>query len=330
MNKCLVTKLNGSVTNNDTLLKVGEMRIKILPVAVKNDATQMLSIGVSNPTKLDIIGNAYFTDKLLSENKGKSITIQNNNVPVFVSDSCEISILYKYNIKSLDIHYNGQTSPIYAKNKEFSLDSLEYSTQTAFLNIHDTQVSGDISALKNLTGLTVLELGNTQVSGDISALKNLTGLTILGLSNTQVSGDISALKNLTGLTTLGLSNTQVSGDISALKNLTGLTTLGLSGLNEISGPISDIPDSVLFISNAKGSSVFTWKDTNRKYILALEKIHCSNIDKLLIDMSKLEAKFKDDNVYSKKIGLIGTRTSASDEAVATLQSKGYTVSVTPA
>ena len=329
MNKCLVTKLNGSVTNNDTLLKVGEMRIKILPVEVKNEATQMLSIGVSNPTKLDIIGNAYFTDKLLSENKGKSITIQ-DSTPVFVSDSCEISILYKYNIKSLDIHYNGQTSPVYAKNKEFSLGSLEYSTQTVFLNIHDTQVSGDISALKNLTGLSTLDLSNTQVSGDISALKNLAGLSTLDLSNTQVSGDISALKNLAGLTTLGLSNTQVSGDISALKNLAGLTTLGLGGLNEISGPISDIPDSVLFISNAKGSSVFTWKDTNRKYILALEKIHCSNIDKLLIDMSKLEAKFKDDNVYSKTIGLIGTRTSASDGAVATLQSKGYTVSITPA
>ena len=36
------------------------------------------------------------------------------------------------------------------------------------------------------------------------------------------------------------------------------------------------------------------------------------------------------DIYLKTISATGTRTSASDAAVQTLQSKGYTVSITPA
>ena len=45
-------------------------------------------------------------------------------------------------------------------------------------------------------------------------------------------------------------------------------------------------------------------------------------------MSKMNANFGGSQVFFKTIGLIGTRTSASDAAVQTLQSKGYTVSIT--
>ena len=47
-------------------------------------------------------------------------------------------------------------------------------------------------------------------------------------------------------------------------------------------------------------------------------------------MSALEANFGGSQTWYKTISLIGTRTSASDAAVQTLQSKGYTVSITPA
>ena len=47
-------------------------------------------------------------------------------------------------------------------------------------------------------------------------------------------------------------------------------------------------------------------------------------------MATLEAKFAGEDSWYKTISLIGNRTSASDAAVQTLQSKGYTVSITPA
>jgi len=91
-----------------------------------------------------------------------------------------------------------------------------------------TSVSGDISAMQNLTSLTYLYLNNTSVSGDISAMQNLTSLITINLSVTSVSGDISAAQNLTSLTGMNLNNTSVSGDISAVQNLTSLTYLNLS------------------------------------------------------------------------------------------------------
>ena len=47
-------------------------------------------------------------------------------------------------------------------------------------------------------------------------------------------------------------------------------------------------------------------------------------------MKDLTAEFGGSEIWYKSISLNGTRTSASDAAVKTLQQKGYTVSITPA
>ena len=203
-------------------------------------------------------------------------------------------------------------------------------TALTYLNLANSQVTGDIANLKGLTALTSLNLANSQVTGDITNLKGLTALTSLSMPNSQVTGDIANLKNLTALTSLSLSNTNVTGDIANLKNITRLgKELMLKGLN-LTGNIGDLPNEVLFVTNKEGKGNFTWTTSSRTNILAMENIACDNIDKLLQDMSKMNANFAGQQAYHKTISLIGTRTSASDAAVQTLQSKGYTVSIIPA
>ena len=90
-------------------------------------------------------------------------------------------------------------------------------------------VSGDLSALQNLTQLQDLNLSNTQVSGSLSFLQNLTQLQGLSLSNTQVSGSLSFLQSLTQLQHLDLNNTQVSGSVTSLPQLTDLAYLFVGG-----------------------------------------------------------------------------------------------------
>ena len=97
------------------------------------------------------------------------------------------------------------------------------------LSLKDNKLT-DISALKDLKGLTTLDLSYNKQLTDISVLKDLKGLNTLNLSNNKIA-DISALKDLKGLNTLNLSNNKIV-DISALKDLKGLTTLDLSG-NEL-------------------------------------------------------------------------------------------------
>lgn len=228
MNKTLITKLKG-VVNNDNILKLGEMRIRIAKVANPTDATQGFGITVNKPVTAKIIGDGYFTNKTLSANLGNTMNLNTGSNGIWVSnDGVEISIIEKYSITEVTNSYPGQSSGVYGENIDLDLSSFKYSTSLTGLDIHDSQISGNIGDLKNLTALTFLGLHNTQVSGDIKDLKNLTALTFLSLHNTQVSGDIGYLKNLASLRILSLSNTQVISDIKELKDLTTLTSLSLA------------------------------------------------------------------------------------------------------
>ena len=74
---------------------------------------------------------------------------------------------------------------------------------------------------------------------------------------------------------------------------------------------------------------FTWSNRPSDYkILAIGGCNLgTNVDQMLIDQAKLDAG---DTYYQKNIDVKGTRTSASDAAVTTLQGKGFTISVIPA
>ena len=141
------------------------------------------------------------------------------------------------------------------------------------------------------------------------------------------------MKNLTALTSLDFSNTKVSGDIANIYFAIRGTkkVFNIAYCDNLSGDLASIPNNILFLNNAKGNSKFTWtKGSSRTNILASAGLHCANIDDMLNDMANMTASFAGQETYYKTINLIGTRTSASDAAVQTLQSKGYTVSVTPA
>jgi hypothetical protein len=323
MRKCLVTKLNGS-SNNSNLLRIGEMRIKFNKVSNPTEITQCVILNVSRDTKLEIIGEGYFTDSSLVQNKGKNLTILANVITeVYVSNNdIELAILDKYAITSISVkaNYNG--------NLSFDIESLKYSTSITYLYFANTSISGDISALNNLTALTGIDLTNIKVCGDISALNNLTALTNFRAGNTNINGDIKALKNLTSLTNINFTNTNISGDISNLKNLTKVIKMEFKNVTGLTGDMGTLPDNILFFTG--GSGMFTWTTSSRTYILATEMARCNKIDDMLNDMAAKTAKFAGDEVWYKSISLIGTRTSASDAAVQTLQSKGYTVSITPA
>lgn len=83
-----------------------------------------------------------------------------------------------------------------------------------------------------------------------------------------------------------------------------------------------------------GSGVgYTWssRPSSSKIIAIPNKATMGNIDKMLQDQAQCQVGFtSSDNTSYKTITVAGTRTSASDAAVAALQSKGYTVSIAKA
>ena len=334
MSKCLVTKLNGS-SNNSELLRLGEMRIGISKVDSPNHWTQGFNIIVNKLTVLEIIGDGHFTDVNLTANNGKKITLNPNVAQnVYVSNgNFEVAVLDKYALVSIWDYdtYSEGNSTYSQKNKSISdIGFFKYSTALTNISLVNTQISGDIANLKNLTALTSLSISSKNISGDIANLKNLTTLTRLKLPNTQVSGDIANLKTLTSLTSLELSNTQIplTGEISALSTLSKCKTMSLQ-FSKLTGDLAILPDACCLVSLYfdKGS-VFTWSTRQSSaYIISLGQASLSsNVDKMLQDQAQCQIA----STTNKIISVTGTRTSASDAAVETLQQKGYTISITKA
>ena len=329
MGKCLITKLSGSV-QNDSLLRIGEFRVRVSTVESPTADSQRFSVKNTKDTQLRIIGDGYFTNETLSENKGKVMDIAaNTETLVYYSNGdYEIVVSEKYSLLSIGIFLSTDWKDFKGK-LSFDIESLKYSPNIIRVMLSNTQVTGDISVLGKLTGLVSIFLSNTQVTGDISVLGKLTRLTKLELYRTQVTGDIAVLGKLTGLGDIpNISYTKVTGDISVYQN-TKVTQIQLVGTS-VSGDLSVLPNNVLWVQ-VRNTGMFTWTGIkNRTNILALEQCKCDKIDAFLNDMATLEAKFAGEQSWYKTISLIGTRTSASDAAIQTLQSKGYTVSITPA
>lgn len=400
MGKCLVTKLNG-VVDNSNLLKIGELRIKIVSAPNPSKFTQGMSLKFTEPTEVSIVGDGYFTDENLSANYGKVKTItserffiSNGNYDLSIKNKYKVSFIstinkdvsgnniayYKY-INIDELKYSNSLTWIDASNIDGDISAFKNALSLEFIGLSKTNITGDISVFANNTTLNSIYLTSTDITGDISAFKNNTALTIADLSNTNVTGSISAFSNNIALTSLYLNNTNVTGNISvfsnntALKsvilnntNITGdisvfnnmtkleslninytsvygdisafrncnLSRINISNIGNLTGDLAKLPAKCYYIALGDDASknVFNW--TNRdtaEYIIAWSgTAKVTNVDDMLIGMAKCTAypDIATLPTWQKTINIVGTRTSASDSALATLQQKGYTVSVTSA
>lgn len=312
MNKCLVTKLNGS-SDNTNLLKIGEMRVLMKKVDSPDKNSRGIQLIVNKEANLGIIGDGYFTDETFTENKGRTFNVQPNTLTkVYVSNTdCELSIPDKYSLVTF-IDQATSGNPL-QKNKEISnIDIFKYSYNLTNLNIANSSISGDIKDLKSLSLLDTLVIPYTNVTGNINSLISCTKLRSVLLVNTKEPfvGDMGSFKNASNLKNISIKNAKLYGDLATL------------------------PASLRFASfdSDRGSS-FTWSSRpSSANIIAIEgNANLTNIDKMLQDQAQCQVGFtSSDSVYYKTISVAGNRTSASDDAVATLQQKGYTISIAKA
>lgn len=310
MNKCFITKLPSSV-DNDNLPVLGQLRINWLKQnnLTDNDAR---AIGLSTNDSITVkVSGAHLTDNTLASNLGntKTITAADGLVWLWVSNEADaiLTIDNKYSLTVLN----------------FCIPGKEFVARTAYFDIDD---------IRYCTNLTTLSAIKTKISGDIDAISNITALTFVLLIATQVSGDISAVSKLTNLNTIGLSNTQISGAIDNLAGLTKISeNLQLQSLALV-GDMSKIPAKVAFVSqiNRKIDTNFTWTANGRQNatLLAMEgsiPFDTASMDNMLIDQATCTVSPSATNSWEKIIAVKGTRTSASDAAVATLQNMGVTI-----
>lgn len=297
--KCLVTKLNGAV-QNELIPKIGEKVIHF------SKTKNSFSFANSDSTTLKLIGDeCYFTDSTYSQNYGK-----NSNVDAY--NGISYKTFYVYAPKGADLIINVYNNKVLQLSDcEFDTSSLYFSSKsrnaTIITNCQTPQVSLE-SLLKDRSINGVLELDCAY--GDINAVKNQTGLTTCALYSSGVYGDLSSLSSLNNLGIVNLKKSKVTGDLSKLP----------------SSVYCSIFDSAISLS-------WDGERDSSSYIMAINDTPTiNNVDKMLINQAKCRA-YTSENATSTPwnftISVKGTRTSASDSAVAELQSKGYTVFVTP-
>jgi hypothetical protein len=201
------------------------------------------------------------------------------------------------------------------------LTELYYAGATAF--------SGDVADLpRSLIYLTLSNGSDTNtLSGDISDLPtNLYSFDIRG--NNTIGGDISDIPSSVRLIILYGSNT-LTGVLSGISGKTIYYFL-VGGANTISGNLSDLPSMLyqLYISGNNTidsyTSGHTWSSSiylNFSIIpVSPGGLSFTEIDNLIIDLSTSVTTMRNPSVSADLRGANASRTSASDSAIALLNS----------
>lgn len=318
MGKCLVTKLNGSVNNND-LLRIGEC-----VVSVESSAADelLLQVDLGN-TKYYCEQSHKSGEEIVSAGSKKQL-VSWTDIKSTSAGLYRFHFLNKYSIRGL------LEKSIKGINEINQVNYLNNITKIAFtLNSDDVF---DLNVLKQSTSLTLVSLAGN-ITGDISSLKNITALTDLKINSNNVTGDISSLSNITALKTLE-GTLAITGNVEKLKvfpNLVKFNCRNATAKNNF-GDIATLPASFTYLYIGTNASI-SWssRPSTSKIIGIFGSPRLSNIDKMLQDQAQCVTGITSSTYdYMKSITATGTRTHASDAAVQTLQSKGYTVSITPA
>lgn len=303
MGKCLVTKLNGSVSNM-YIPKIGEMKLSFPKGDNQTQYTRDVSITLGVDSKVRVVGG-YFTDATLTNNLGTELNaVAGTPLKMILSNTdCTVFVGNKYSLVKID-GSNWDGSKVVPTVLGFSLDELSYSNVIQNLALTQSKIYGDISALKNASSLLMLNLNdNPNITGDISALANKPNLVNIYLMNTGTFGNLENLVSNNLLKYISVGNGLVTGDISKMQ----------ASFNHIS---------------CGNNCNFTWKGerSSTSPIISITGKAANfgdDLDAMLINQAKCAASTTD----SKLILVKGNKTSASDNAVSELQSKGYTVTI---
>lgn len=194
MNNCLVTKLKSSV-NNDDLLKLGEMRIKVKKNSNLTTPKQQSIKFQANGGQIAVYttGPGYFVtyseDKLNNVDEHMTyIDIPSNLGSItlfFANDDYEIRILNKYEMTSLE--FNSANNAYNMSLFELDLNDAEYLTNLHNLKINYSYSTGDIKSLKNLD-IHKLKIDNCpNIYGNINDLNILSLVTFNASDNIYVN-----------------------------------------------------------------------------------------------------------------------------------------------
>lgn len=313
-NDCLVTKFKGSV-NNENLKKLGVITIECSQIdnSAYSDITSKMVIKASTyPVVLKVVGNGAINNTSfldLAENPKTEITIPDSSTSLrtvwFSNGNYKVEITNKYNITEL----SGTASATVHVISSIELEDLAVTNQNVSV-FSLAGAKGDVTKLRN------------------SRFKRITPPNSVTL---EIHGDVTGLE-LTRFCTGSGELASVYGDFtSLLQHSAGTDDILYNGYDR-SKPIyidlscaSSALKSIM-IKTAFADIPLSWKTTRPSdYPILVSLENPMNLGDDLDAMLINQANCSMDGRATLTLMANGTRTSASDAAVATLKGKGCTV-----
>lgn len=217
MKNCLVTKLKGTV-NNDTLPKLGVLKMKASPVTISHASQATMKLTTNDTITVKALGGGYFSDRgyeYIETDKltEKVINASNNVTLYFKNASYDVEVTNKYSITSITINiaYINAMSVL-----SFDLSELAYCNNLTNVSIEYTNCTGDLSLLSALPSLVEFDAtGSEQLTGDIISVCGISSLTGFRVSGSGIIGNIGSFGN-SNITAFAIGDTNVEGDIAGI------------------------------------------------------------------------------------------------------------------
>jgi hypothetical protein len=207
MENCLVTKLKGTV-ENDNLNFLGSVVTGLNSIG--NDVSITLEANSSDTLKVTVIGDGTLKtiDKTIDYGKSRE---NNGSMYVKFDGGGKLKIDNKYKIKTLDISSNENKLLI-------DLSCLAYMESLSTIALNNTAF-GDVSEIKGINSLNSLIITrNPQAKGDITQLVNsCSNLSNISIFNTDITIDVNNITDSisTQLTQFVFSGTPMVGTIES-------------------------------------------------------------------------------------------------------------------
>lgn len=306
MGKCLITKLSGVVQNED-LLKMGEL--EIILKGNSSSGKRIPSFSFTEATVIKAINGLISAQVVNNGNKAQELNISySGNMSCFADGEVRLRVQNKYNLVAL-----------------YEEDNNAYA---------DLEI--DLADLKYCKSLTTLNIGlNKTVKGSLEDIKDLP-ITDIYL-NPETPSDLANVKGWTLTEEVSLKN--VYGDISnvhtSFSSINKVTVNGTKG-KSLHGDLGKLGDKIqIFVSNGDTNmdENFTWSSSTVRpssySFIPLYNVRFAtgtDVDNYIINAASCNF----DSGHDKNIKIFctnGTRSSASDTALATIKSNGYSVSL---
>lgn len=243
MGKCLVTKLNEVVSDNE-ILKVGELRVKIDSTEAPAFYNHFIAKG-NNVIVNKIVDNGI--DAEFPNAFGVEGGYDGN-----LSGKGRLSIMNKYKMTILqlnqlafpefdvleEIRFMKNLTSLQSFNQSLDINKFPYTSILTYLNVN--YISGKLSVLADaIPNVSTLYVNQSSVEGDISELGRLVKLGRIDVSNTNVTGSLESF--VKAQRTAGRSNCEKILFQNTQKNLT------FNGSNiTVNGSLSWTTDSITY------------------------------------------------------------------------------------